>query len=266
MVNLQKERGFSKWILYVVIPLAVFSVAIITLFIIMTNHDFQDSKGVDVPSETVSEQEGLGTIKPAPAGSEKKAPGGKETEGGEGGGGGDETPESPPVEGFNGALEIDNVISRDYTSSNLGLVHYSEAEEGLDKYDSNYYAMFDSSGIASKIISRVGENELDNDARPDTSKTEFLIELSLVSQSGGDVSISSPNELRVLMPLEGYTFGSQKLVLQQYDPDDPSEIIADYDVRELIEEGEGVGIIKLPDINGNHKSGEPYAYFKLIFK
>ena len=165
-----------------------------------------------------------------------------------------------------GEIVLEYRIGVPYTDSNWELVHHPGAEEGLDKYDSNYYAMFDSSGIASKIISRVGENELDNDARPDTSKTEFLIELSLVSQSGGDVSISSPNELRVLMPLEGYTFGSQKLVLQQYDPDDPSEIIADYDVRELIEEGEGVGIIKLPDINGNHKSGEPYAYFKLIFK
>ncbi len=92
-----------------------------------------------------------------------------------------------------------------------------------------------------------------------------MIELSLVSQSGNPITISSPNEVRVLMPLEDYTFGSQTLTLQQYNPNDPSESFTTHNIKELIEQGNGVGIINLPDIQGTYTSGEPYAYFRLTF-
>jgi hypothetical protein len=262
MEKMKKEGKAPKWIFYLVIPLAVFSLSILTLFIIIKNPESQESAGeMDVPSEAVSEQEGFGSIKPS-AGKPEERP--EEKTGLGGGGGGTTFSETPGVQEASGSLEIGNIISRDYTSSNLGIVHYSEAQENIDKYDSKYYAMFDSSGIASKIVSKVGEDELDNDARPTESRTDYLMELSLVSQSGNLITISSPNELRVSMPLEEYSFGSQKLTLQQYDPES-SETIADYDVREIIEQGGGTGVISLPDLKGTYQSGEPYAYFRLKF-
>ncbi len=148
MEKLQKEGKFSKkWILYVVIPLAVFSIAVITLFIILTNSNFQESKESNVPSKTTSGQEELGSMKPVSNENEKSIEPAKQ-ENSQGGGGGTSSETPAAVEDVKGSLEIDNIISRDYTSSNLGLVHYSEAQEGLDKYDSKYFAMFDSSGIA----------------------------------------------------------------------------------------------------------------------
>ncbi|OGJ16821.1 hypothetical protein A3K73_08670 [Candidatus Pacearchaeota archaeon RBG_13_36_9] len=182
-----------------------------------------------------------------------------------GGGGEDAGIISAQSEDVKGSLEIDNLISRGYTSSSLGLAHYPGASEGTDSYDSRYYAMFDPSGIASKIISKVESYELDADIRPAESTTEVYLELSLVSQSGRDITINSPNELRLSMPLEGYNFGSQTLTLQQYNPENTSESYPEYDIRKLIEEENGAGTIKLPDLSGTYQSEKPYAYFKIKF-
>ncbi len=196
---------------------------------------------------------------------------GGESSGGGGGGGSGEsggggvTETSGESDDIKGSLEIDNLINRGYTSSSLGFAHYPGASEGTDDYDSRYYAMFDPSGIASKIISKVESYELDADVRPVESKTEVYLELSLVSQSGKNLKINSPNELRVSMPLEGYDFGSQTLTFQQYNPDDPSESYPEYDIKKLIEDGNGAGTIKLPDLNGTYQSEKPYAYFKIKF-
>lgn len=162
-----------------------------------------------------------------------------------------------------GSLEINNIINRNYTSSNLGLAHYPGANESFDKYDSRYYAMFDPSGIASKIISKNTDLELDADIRPPESNSDFYIELSLVSQSKGDIKIKSFNLLRISLPLEGYDFKDKNLILQQYNLNNPQAEYPKYNLKDKISEGNGVFILTLNNLSGTYKSEEPYAYFKI---
>ncbi|GEM_PF-3496235 len=280
----KEEKSHKKLILFLAISIFVVFAAIIIVVLTSMGPDF---KKIVSPESTSSEQGELGSISPLAKAQEAMGDiaepskdnveessgneGGWEGggSGGSGGGSGGSGESSLNLSGENsdvkGSLEIDNLISRSYTSSNLGLAHYAGASEGTDYYDSKYYAMFDPSGIASKIISKVEGYELDADVRPAESKTEVYLELCLVSQSGKDIKINSPNELRISLPLEGYDFGSQTLIIQQYNPDNPSESYPEYDIKKLIEEGSGVGTIKLPDLSGTYVSEKPYAYFKIKF-
>lgn len=190
--------------------------------------------------------------------------------GGSNGGGGGETLENESgvtetEEGVvsKGILEIVNSIDPPYTNHGVRLGHWPEASEGINDFDHIYGAMYNPSGVASKIVSKVDGKELDVDSRPENSTSMIYLELSLILQRGGTIKTSSSNELRLSMPLEGYNFGTKTITLQQYNPQNPNASYPFYDVREVISESNGV--IRLPNLNGTYASATPYAYFKLSF-
>jgi len=176
-----------------------------------------------------------------------------------------------------GKLDIFNKI---YTNSSQGLVINHTVKEGVsddyDSWDHIYDAMFDPSGISSKIVSLVqgedGEKELNIDRRPEESIAQANLELSLHSQFGNPITISSLNELWCSLPLAGspyfYDFGNKPIALKQYDPNDPNRFYPLYDIRQIIAHQNGpynTGIIELRPLNATYGSEVPYAYFKLYF-
>jgi len=79
------------------------------------------------------------------------------------------------------------------------------------------------SGVKAKIVSKVQNNEVVTDKRPEGSTSVVNLELSLHSQSGSPITLTSTNELRVEFVSETglgifNDFGSQPIIIQQYDP------------------------------------------------
>jgi len=88
------------------------------------------------------------------------------------------------------------------------------------------------------------------------------------SQSGGAIAINSTNELRLgFVSSTGIgdfdDFSGKTLTIQQYNPSDASASYPAYDVRELIDEHNG--ILALANLSGTYNSEVPYAYFKVGF-
>ena len=67
------------------------------------------------------------------------------------------------------------------------------------------------------------------------------------------------------MPLtdRGYTFANKTLTIQQYDPNDTAASYTSYNVRDVINNNNGV--IALVNLSGSYDSEEPYAWFKVEF-
>jgi len=127
------------------------------------------------------------------------------------------------VYGNTGKLEIINSIGNPYGSQSHATVHRIEATEGYDDiYDHEYGFMSGPTDVFSKIISKIPGYELDVDSRPLDSNTSINLELSLHSENGQPISITSGNELICNLPLEylGYDFGSKPITLQQQDLSD----------------------------------------------
>jgi len=196
-----------------------------------------------------------------------------ETPSAHGGGGtsGTTTPPTTPeeVEYGDGRLSISNRVG-DYNlgGGSLSVVHLSSGTEGYDAYDRIYctpHCLFNPSGKKTKIISRITDYELERDFRPTNSLSTIYLELSLDSQTSGDITINSSNELRLSLPLvdSGYNFTGKTLTLQQYDPNNASASYTLYNVRDVIA-NQG-GVITLPDLDGTYASEVPYAYFRLEF-
>jgi hypothetical protein len=150
-----------------------------------------------------------------------------------------------------GSLELDNIIDRKYTSANWGFAHYSGAQEGRDKYDSLYYAMYDPSGVAAKIVSIVDGDEYDADVRPVDSTSSVTVYLSIMFQSGGSRYFESDNELRI--------------VLHHHDGED----FPDEDVYVTIDgqtyDARTTSVIPLPRIEGVVTSGQAYKTLTVSF-
>ena len=88
------------------------------------------------------------------------------------------------------------------------------------------------------------------------------------SQSGSALSVSNlTNELRLSLPLAGspyfYNFSGKTLTIQQYDPNDAAASYTAYNVRDVINNNNGV--ITLANLNGTYSSEVPYAWFKVMF-
>jgi len=79
------------------------------------------------------------------------------------------------------------------------------------------------------------------------------------------ITLNSTNELRLSLPLasRGYTFANKTLTIQQYDPSNPSASYPSYDVRDVIEDNNGV--ITLARLDGSYESEVPYAWFRVGF-
>ncbi len=181
-----------------------------------------------------------------------------------GGGGGGGTSATEEVEYGSGKLEIINwVNSNDYTRRPYHIVHYSGGSEGTDGMDGRYYTIYTKE---TKITSNVSGYELYTDVRPVNSLTEINLQLSLASKSGSSMTLSGvTNELHLSLPLEasGYDFSGKTITIQQYDPNNPSASYTAYNVKNVIEDNNGV--ITLARLDGTYDSEVPYAYFRLGF-
>jgi hypothetical protein len=161
-----------------------------------------------------------------------------------------------------GVLKITNIIHYNFTSSSFSAIHKQDSLEGYDEKDSTFYAMYNPSGITSKIVSIVEDKELESDSRPLDSKTTFYLELSLVRASGQPITINSYNRLRFTLPLstKGYNFEGKELYIKQYDPDNASKNYPEYNIKELISQNTP---LNLTDLSGTYTSSQPYAFFKI---
>ncbi len=61
----------------------------------------------------------------------------------------------------------------------------------------------------------------------------------------------------------GYDFSGKTITIQQYDPNNPSASYTVYDVKNVIEDNNGV--ITLARLDGTYDSEVPYAYFRITF-
>jgi len=265
MLKLSMKKGEIKsknLFLIIGIVAVIIALVLIAVFIFTfeKNTTKKDLSGVNSESKESTEKSELGTISPL---GENENNSQEETESvaGRRVSGGGSVASSQSISAL-GKLEIINKIDPPYTNHACDIVHWGDATEEADDYDHIYGAMYNPSNIAAKIISDVDGTELDVDSRPLTSMSIIYLELSLMSSSGGTVSIESANSLVLSLPLEGYEFEGKTLTLQQYDYTS-RETLVSYNVRDVIN-NQG-GIIELEDITGSHDSGVPYAYFKLSF-
>lgn len=146
------------------------------------------------------------------------------------------------------SIGLINRIEPWYTSANMGIGHHPEASEGLDKYDNRYYAMYDPSGVAAKIVSIVDGHELDADVRPLHSTSSITVYLSIMFQRGGSRSFSSDNELCVEFAGAGYPRRDVYITMDG----------ETYDAKQT-------SVIPLPRIDGVITSGEVYQTLTVSF-
>ena len=182
-----------------------------------------------------------------------------------------------------GKLDIGNKI---YTNSSQALVFNHTVKprvsDGYDSWDHIYDAMFDPSGISSKIVSIVQEEdeekELDIDKRPEESIMPANLELSIHRQSanrGDPVTISSENELWCALSLAGspyfYDFGNKPITFWEKDTNDPNTLYFMADVREAIDKSDfywdTIKSAKIPllRLDGEYGSEVPYLKAKIKF-
>ncbi len=243
---------------YLVIGIVIFlMIAVLVVGYVLSSRGGDQSLSSGEPNELQDSGKGqLSTINPGSdsgAGSQNIS-GGSESEG---------SSAESQADLSAGKLEIINKIDPPYTEHSCDIFQWDGALETVEDYDHIYGAMFNPSNIASKVISKAGSSELDVDSRPLGTTSTIYLELALVSQSGAAVEINSENQLILDFPLAGYTFGSETITIQQYDPNDTSAVYPSYGVRDVIQNQEGT--IVLGNITGSHASGTPYAYFRVTF-
>ena len=152
------------------------------------------------------------------------------------------------IEASTGKINVYNRIDLPYTNCRCLVFHYPGAIEGYEGpygFDGNYWPMFNPSGIASKLVSKVDGIELETDARPVDSTSTISLPLSLISQSGDPVTISSENWLNVgLESIDG---------TGPFENEDVFITIngQTYNIRET-------SIINLPRLEGTYTSGGVY--------
>jgi hypothetical protein len=145
----------------------------------------------------------------------------------------------------------------------LRVIHRDGASEDKEGLDSTYYPMFTPAGVASKIVSIVGVDELEIDSRPLNSTSSIYLELSLISSSGNPISITeSTNRLRFEFPREdwGYVFAGKELYITQYNNTNSSQNFTRYNIGDLIDQNQ---MIDLVNLSGTYDSESPYAYFRI---
>ncbi|MBN2270404.1 MAG: hypothetical protein JXN61_07315, partial [Sedimentisphaerales bacterium] len=172
-----------------------------------------------------------------------------------------------------------HVSNPDFRGRPHNTLHYNEASEGLDGMDGWYYNIYD---LETKIISRIPglEHDINVDVRPIDSLTPVDLELSLVSQSGLDITLNAVNDLWCSLPLvntEPYfaDFGDKPITFWEKSIIDPNDDINDpnnytlafvADIREAIDKSDfytssgKTAKVPFEDFNGTYKSGKPYMY------
>lgn len=156
-----------------------------------------------------------------------------------------------------GRLDITNNITDNYyTSGEHKTLHKSGASEGLDGFDREYNPLFNPSGISSKIVSKVPE-ELQTDYRP-VDNNSVDSDLSLISETGDPITISSGNELicEIDPTNKAYDFGTKPITLWERDANDPNVYHLIANVRkEVLQNG---GVVPLDNLDGTYDSEVVY--------
>jgi len=171
------------------------------------------------------------------------------------------------VKASQGQLEIINAL-KDVSGSNFvyNVGHVNDASEGyVGGEDFDYdRTILSPNGYRTKLISRVDGHELGLDARP-VDNNSVDLELSLHSENGQAISITSGNELRCSLPWasEGYDFGNKPITYWEKNETDPNYASLVANVRKEILQNSGV--VPLEDLDGTYTSEEPYLYAGIRF-
>jgi len=179
-----------------------------------------------------------------------------------------------------GKLSIENALINygDFDWGDHNTVHALGGTEGDGPGDDDYHRPipWNPAGLTTKIISRIPDHELKQEANPLNSLTPINLELNLVSKL--DVPITLPdveNELWCSF-VKGNTFNKKPICLYRKIPGKGLKFLAD--IRKAIAKNKG--IISLPNLNGTFSNwvrkedieGEkyfeltkPYDYLQIIF-
>ncbi|MBP7051701.1 MAG: hypothetical protein KBE65_11850 [Phycisphaerae bacterium] len=167
-------------------------------------------------------------------------------------------------------LRIDNVHSKMPTRTFQLVYEPGATEEGDDAVDGEFT---DFTGVqVPLLLTKVGVKYLQADARDPSSRTPFYLEQVFYSDWGfARVSGGDTNVLAFSFPMESNgVFADRLITFQEYlpgpvdsnVPDPNAESYPLYDVRQLIADGNGVGIVVLPDLPSKMYNGTGH-YFVL---
>jgi len=171
-------------------------------------------------------------------------------------------PPEPEPEPEQSMLKIESVHNNGLHSSDFTLMYrQGGTERATDFRDKEYVP----AGTPA-IVSRVDNKYLETDARPIKSKTPVYLEQMFPFDHQG-AYLGKTNELLFSFPEpSNEEFGNQKITFQEYVPDEGDPNIPDpnagtfpvYDVRALIQDGNGFGVVFLPDVGENNSVGHNF--------
>jgi len=171
-------------------------------------------------------------------------------------------PPEPEPEPEQSMLKIESVHNNGLPSSDFTLIYRNGGtERATDLRDKEYVP----AGTPA-IVSRVGNKYLETDARPIKSKTPVYLEQMFPFDPQG-AYLGTTNELLFSFPEPANEeFGDRKITFQEYVPDEGDQNIPDpnagrfpvYDVRALIQDGNGFGVVVLPDVGETNSVGHDF--------
>lgn len=169
-------------------------------------------------------------------------------------------------------MTIDNCV-RGWSESRIGRCEVSRRQGATEEFDDmDVAASLTFPFTVAQIVSAAppetgGAYCMAVDARPKDSTSDVYLQLSLISPSGDPILLPFPmkNELRFNIPTEQWSnhFGSQPILIQQYDSLAPDVKFPMSDVRKVI--GRNGGVMPLADLHGKYPSGQVYAYLRMSF-
>ncbi len=168
-------------------------------------------------------------------------------------GGEDPDPNDPVVEPAPGRLKVDNIHDH-FLATTFDLVYTNGAIDGEDSQDVEYKALNEIPPPV--VVSRVGDKYFEVDSRGTNSEAPVYLVNALFSDYEGRINTGrDSNTLVFSFPKESEQFGDRLITFQEYLPSEEDSNIPDpnagtfpiYDVKALIEDGEGFGAVVLPN-------------------
>jgi formylglycine-generating enzyme required for sulfatase activity len=165
-------------------------------------------------------------------------------------------------------LRIENVHSKMPTRTCQLVYKWGATEGGNDAADTEFT---DFRGVqVPLLLTKVGAKYLQVDARDPSSKTPFYLQQVFYSDVGfARVSGGDTNAISFSFPTENNgAFADRLITLQEYLPSPADGNIPDpnaqsypvYDVRQLIADGDGIGVVALPDLPNRIYNGTGHYF------
>jgi len=171
-------------------------------------------------------------------------------------------PPEPEPEPEQSMLKIESVHRNGLPSSDFKLMYRQGGTERANDWRDKEYVPAGTPAI----VSRVGDKYLETDARPLKSKTPVYLEQMFPFDPQG-AYLGKTNELLFSFPEPANEeFGNRKITFQEYVPGEGDPNIPDpnagtfpvYDVRSLIQDGNGFGVVVLPDVGETNSVGHNF--------